>query len=130
MKPFLFLFGLIISAEISVIKSECRFKYDNGSKIEKTRQNCFCGPKKKSFEYDKNDKKYCCVPSTSTCDESETNTKWCPDGHLLPKYQACNGFCWSSNQRNCPQINMASFTSEQCYTKGWTAEDEYSVILI
>ena len=129
MKPPLFVICLIISAQISVVLGYCYFKYGNGTEAEKTKKKCFCGLDKKPFEYISNDKKYCCVPSKSTCDESRTN-KWCKYGKLLPKYRPCNGFCLHSKQKICPQINMASFTTEQCYTKGFTKEDEYAVILI
>ena len=126
MKPSLFVFGLIISAQISVIKGYCYFKH--GNEPDKFfENNCECGHNRTSFQCF--DAKYCCVPSNSTCDESRTN-KWCADGQLLPEYQPCNGSCIWSSQEKCPQINGASFTTEQCYSKGFTAEDEYSVILV
>ena len=158
MKPLLFVFGLIISAQISVIKgNDCHFKYSNGTtKTTKYfKNNCECGLGKTQFHSD-NDT-YCCVPSNSTCveskklqndkidvidiihsymtSESKTN-KWCEDGQLLPFYQPCNGSClfdgWYKHgiQEKCPQINGASFTNEQCYSKGWSDDDKYSVILI
>ena len=127
MKPSLFVFGLIISAQICVIKGHCYFKNSDGTD-EYYPNNCECGLDKKPFQ--PSDAKYCCVPSKSTCDESQRNTKWCAAGKLLTKYQACNGSCMDLNQRICQKIETASFTSDQCYTKGWTAEDEYSVILI
>ena len=124
MKPSLFVFCLIISAQISVIKGGCDF---NNGTTKRFENNCECGPKKKPFQ--DSDKKYCCVPSKSTCNVNETN-KWCEDGQLLPLYQPCNGSCIWSSQEKCPEINGASFTIEQCYSKGFTAEDEYSVILV
>ena len=125
MKTSLLVFFLISIAQISVIKGKCRFKYTNGT-IDRFGKTCECGPKGKSYDYPQ----YCCVPSNSTCDESKSNTKWCAAGQLLTKYQACNGSCMDLNQRICTQIKTAPYTAEQCYTKGYTAEDEYSVILI
>ena len=127
MKPSLFVFGLIISAQINVIKGGCYFKHGKEPYIY-VRGNCECGLDKKNFT--SSDYKYCCVSSKSTCDESQTNTKWCADGQLLPEYLPCNGSCFWSEQENCPQINGASFTNEQCYGKGYSDDDKYSVILI
>ena len=114
MKPSLFVFGLIISAQISVIKGGCWFKYSNGRR-KSFENNCECGPDKKPFQH--SDRKYCCVPSKSTCDESQRGTKSCEDGKLLPYYQPCNGSCLYDYQEKCPQINGASFNTEQCYDK-------------
>ena len=125
MKPSLFVFGLVISAQISIIKGACNF---NNGKTEHFQNNCECGQNRTKFQ--DSDKKYCCVPSKSTCTVSKTNTKWCKDGQLLPLYQPCNGSCPWSQQEKCPQINGASFTNEQCYSKGWSDDDKYSVILI
>ena len=124
MKPSLLVFGLIISAQIGVIKGLCLFKYSNGTE-EQIWNNCECGPDKKPFQH--SEWKYCCVPSKSTCDESQNNTKSCEDGQLLLYYQACNGACFGSERENCPQINGASFTTEQCY---WTqaATDKYQCL--
>lgn len=132
MKPLLFVFGLIISAQISVIKGDCDFKYSNGT-TKYFKNNCECGLGKTQFH--RNNDTYCCVPSNSTCDESK-KLKKCEDGQLLPFYQPCNGSClfdgWYKHgiQEKCPQINGASFTNEQCYSKGWSDDDKYSVILI
>ena len=127
MKPSLFVFGLIISAQISVIKGYCYFKHGN-EPYKIFGNNCECGHNRTTFQY--SDRKYCCVPSKSTCDESKTNTKSCADGQLLSYYQPCNGSCPWSQQEKCPQINGASFANEQCYSKGWSDDDKYSVILI
>ena len=126
MKPSLFVFCIIIIAQISVIKGLCHFKYSNGTR-KHFQNNCECGHDREPFKTSNNT--YCCVPSKSTCNVSETN-KRCDDGQLLPLYQPCNGSCIWSTQENCPQINGASFTTEQCYKKGYSDDDKYSVILI
>ena len=130
MKPSLFVFCIIIIAQISVIKGKgtCRFKYSNGTR-KTLENNCECGRGQDRKPFKDSDDKYCCLPSKSTCNVSETN-KWCEDGQLLPLYQPCNGSCIWSSQVKCPQINGASFTNEQCYGKGWSDDDKYSVILI
>ena len=128
MKPSLLVFCIIIIAQISVIESKGWFKYSDETKksgyFEKDSQ---CGRNRTQFK--DSDNKYCCVPSKSTCNVSKTN-KWCKDGQLLPLYQPCNGSCPWYAQVKCPQINGASFTTEQCYAKGWSDDDKYSVILI
>ena len=135
MKPSLFVFGLIISAQISVIKGACSFKHGN-EPYKNFRYNCECGPDKKPFFaiklkhmllFSNPNRKYCCVPSKSTCNVSKTN-KWCKDGQLLPLYQPCNGSCPWSQQEKCPQINGASFTTEQCYIKGYLGADKYQCL--
>ena len=122
MKPSLFVFGLIISAQISIIKGACNF---NNGKTEHFENNCECGQNRTKFQ--DSDKKYCCVPSKSTCEEIREN-KWCKDGQLLPNYQPCNGSCLDRWQEKCPQINGASFTTEQCYIKGYLGADKYQCL--
>jgi hypothetical protein len=124
MKPSLFVFGLIISAQISVIRGGCWFKHSN-EPSQYFGNNCQCGHNRTTFQ--NSERKYCCVPSKGTCDESQGNTKSCADGQLLPHYQACNGSCLFNGQEKCPQINGASFTTEQCYNK-LSKQDKYQCL--
>ena len=128
MKPSLFVFCIIIIAQISVIKADCYFKYSNGTR-KPFEKNCECGRGRDRKPFKTSNDTYCCVPSKSTCNVSKTN-KWCEDGQLLPLYQPCNGSCIWDAQEKCPQINGASFTTEQCYAKGFSDDGKYSVILI
>ena len=128
MKPSLLVFCLIFIVQITVIEGKCQFKYRNGTR-ETFENICECGRGRDRKKFEEKHDKYCCVPSKSTCIESETN-KWCEDGQLLPFYLPCNGSCIWSSQEKCPEINGASFTNEQCYSKGQSDDDKYSVILI